>query len=105
MANFVKLATLDELPPGKSKEVEHEGRIFALFNVDGEISAIDGLCPHQGGPLADGPMDGSWVSCPWHGWEFCVRDGKSTLNSKLKQPVFKVKVEGQDILVAVDQPN
>jgi nitrite reductase (NADH) small subunit len=102
MSAFVKLATLDELPPGKSKEIEHNGRIYALFNVEGEISAIDGLCPHQGGPLADGPMDGSWVSCPWHGWEFCVRDGKSTLNSKLRQPVFEVKVEGQDILVAVD---
>ncbi len=84
MPDFVKLATLEELPPGRSKEVEHEGRIFALFNVDGTISAIDGLCPH--------------------GWEFCVRDGKSTLNSKLKQPVFEVKVDGQDILVAVNQP-
>ena len=101
MTRFVKLANLDELPPGASKEVEHDGRIYALFNVEGVISAIDGLCPHQGGPLADGPMDGTYVSCPWHGWQFCVRTGKTTLNSKLKQPVFQVMVEGQDVLVEV----
>lgn len=105
MSLFVKLATLDELPPGKSKEVEYGGRIYALFNVDGTISAIDGLCPHQGGPLADGPMDGTYVICPWHGWDFCVKTGKSTMNSRLKQPVFEVKVEGDDVLVAVDQPS
>src|SRR3954468_20189488 len=102
MPNFVKLATLDDLPPGGSREVEHGGRIFALFNVGGEISAIDGICPHQGGPLADGPLDGTLVTCPWHGWQFCVRTGKSTLNSRLKQPVFEVRIEGRDVLVAVD---
>ena len=102
MASFVKLADLDELPVGGAKEVEHDGRIIALFNVDGVISAIDGICPHQGGPLADGPLHGTMVSCPWHGWEFDVRTGRTNLNSKLKQPVYEVKVEGQDVLVAVD---
>jgi len=102
MANFVKMATLDELPPGGAIEVEHDGRIYALFNVEGVISAIDGLCPHQGGPLADGPLEGTLVSCPWHGWEFDVRTGKTTLNGRLKQPVFEVKVEGPNVFVAVD---
>jgi nitrite reductase (NADH) small subunit len=102
MPSFVKMATLDELPPGGSKEVEYGGRIYALFNVGGVISAIDGLCPHQGGPLADGPLDGTLVTCPWHGWQFDVRTGKTTLNNRLTQPVFAVKVEGQDVLVAVD---
>ena len=41
------------------------------------------------------------MSCPWHGWEFDVRTGKTNLNSRLKQPVFEVKVEGPDVLVAV----
>ncbi len=101
MPIYVKMATLDELPAGAAKEVEHDGRIYALFNVDGVISAIDGICPHQGGPLADGPLDGSLVMCPWHGWQFDVRTGKTTLNSRLRQPVYEVKVEGQDVLVAV----
>lgn len=104
MPSFVKMATLDDLPPGSSREVEHEGRIYALFNVEGVISAIDGLCPHQGGPLADGPIEGTLVTCPWHGWQFDVRTGKTTLNNRLTQPVFEVKVDGRDVLVAVDSP-
>ena len=101
MAGFVKMASLSELPPGSAKEVEHDGRIYALFNVDGIISAIDGICPHQGGPLAEGPVAGTTVTCPWHGWQFDVRSGKTPLGAKIKQAVYEVKVEGQDVLVAV----
>jgi nitrite reductase/ring-hydroxylating ferredoxin subunit len=101
MPRFVKLATLDELPPGSAREVEHDGRIYALFNVGGVISAIDGICPHQGGPLADGEVEGTTVTCPWHGWQFDVRTGKSQLGPRLSQPAFEVKVEGRDVLVAV----
>ena len=101
MPGFVKMATLDELPPGGAKEVEHEGRIYALFNSDGVITAIDGICPHQGGPLADGVLEGTMVTCPWHGWQFDVRTGKTPLGSRLKQAVYEVKIEGRDVLVAV----
>jgi nitrite reductase/ring-hydroxylating ferredoxin subunit len=101
MPRFVKMATLDELPPGAAKEIEHEGRVYALFNTDGVISAIDGICPHQGGPLADGAVSGTTVTCPWHGWQFDVRTGKTPLGSRIKQAVFEVRVEGQDVLVAV----
>jgi nitrite reductase/ring-hydroxylating ferredoxin subunit len=101
MARFVKMATLGEIPVGGAKEVEFEGRVYGLFNVDGQISAIDGLCPHQGGPLVDGPLEGCVVSCPWHGWEFDVVTGRSPLGPKIKQQVFEVKVEGDDIFVAV----
>ena len=101
MPGFVKMATLDELPPGASKEVEHGGRIYALFNVDGVISAIDGICPHQGGPLADGAIEGTSVTCPWHGWQFDVRTGKTPMGSRVKQAVYEVKVEGRDVLIHV----
>jgi nitrite reductase (NADH) small subunit len=101
MSRFVKMATLQELLSGGAKEVEFEGRVYAIFNVDGEISAIDGICPHQGGPLADGALEGTTVTCPWHGWQFDVRTGKTPLGPKIKQAVYEVKVEGQDVLVAV----
>ncbi len=101
MPGFVKVATLDQIPSGSAKEFEHEGRIYAVFHIDGHLYAIDGICPHQGGPLADGPVDGTIVTCPWHGWQFDVCTGKTTLNGKLKQPVYEVKVEGQDVLVNV----
>ncbi|WP_435017618.1 Rieske (2Fe-2S) protein [Tundrisphaera sp. TA3] len=101
MAGFVRLASLADLPPGGSLEVEHEGHIYALFNVDGVISAIDGICAHQGGPLADGPLRGTLVTCPWHGWQFDVRTGCTPVSSRIKQSVFEVVVQGQDVLVAV----
>ncbi len=101
MARFVKLATVQELPVGGAKEVEFEGRVYALFNVAGEILVIDGICPHQGGPLAEGDVEGTTVTCPWHGWQFDVRTGKTPLGPKIKQATFEVKVEGQDVLVAV----
>src|SRR4051812_47403026 len=101
MPGFVKMATLDEIPRGESKEVEHDGRIYAIFNVEGTIHAIDGICPHQGGPLADGPLEGTLVTCPWHGWQFDVCTGKTPLGSRIKQAVYEVKVEGQDILIHV----
>jgi nitrite reductase (NADH) small subunit len=101
MSRFVKLTTLDELPPGSAKEVEFEGRIYAIFNRDGVISAIDGICPHQGGPLAEGHIEGTIVTCPWHGWQFDVQSGKTPMGPKIKQPVFEVKIEGRDVLVAV----
>ena len=101
MPGFVKMATLDQLPRGPALEVEHEGRIYALFNVGGEIHAIDGVCPHQGGPLADGVLEGTCVSCPWHGWQFDVTNGKTPLGPKIKQAVYDVRIEGDDILVAV----
>jgi nitrite reductase/ring-hydroxylating ferredoxin subunit len=101
MPRFVKMATLEELPPGSAIEVEHEGRIYALFNLGGTIRAIDGICPHQGGPLAEGLTEGTVVTCPWHGWQFDLRDGTMPSGSRIKQAVFEVKIEGQDVLVAV----
>ncbi len=101
MPGFVKLATLDALPPGAAIEVEHDGRIYALFHRDGTIYAIDGICPHQGGPLAEGEVKGSVVTCPWHGWQFELRTGQSLLSTRVRQAVFEVRVEGRDVLVAV----
>ncbi len=101
MPRFVKLATLSELPEGSAAEVEFEGRVYALYNIKGAISAIDGICPHQGGPLAEGLVEGTTVTCPWHGWQFDVCTGKTALGAKIKQPVYEVRIEDQDVLVAV----
>ena len=101
MANFVQVTTLDQLPEGSAREVELDGRIIALFHVDGVISAIDGLCPHQGGPLADGPIEGGRVYCPWHRWGFDIRTGQSMVNPTWKQAVYPVKVDGDAVCVAL----
>jgi nitrite reductase/ring-hydroxylating ferredoxin subunit len=101
MPRFVKLTTLAELPAGAAVEVEFEGRVYALYNIDGVVSAIDGICPHQGGPLAEGVVEGTTVTCPWHGWQIDVRSGKTPLGAKIKQTVYEVKIEGSDVLVGV----
>lgn len=101
MPNWVTLATLDKLPPGRSIEVEHAGRIYALYNIGGTLHAVDGICPHQGGPLADGELSGTVVTCPWHGWKFDVRTGQCLTGSRVVQPVYEVKTEGNNVMVAV----
>ena len=101
MADFVKVAKTSEIPAGQGKCVEVEGRRLAIFNVDGSYYAIDDVCQHQGGPLGEGELNGKIVTCPWHGWEYDVTNGINTFDTELKQEQFQVKVDGNDILVAL----
>jgi NAD(P)H-dependent nitrite reductase small subunit len=101
MANFVKVAQTSEIPSGQGKCVEVDGKRIAIFNVDGSYYAIDDVCPHQGGPLSEGELGGTVVTCPWHGWEYDVSTGVNSDDPEVKQEQFEVKVDGDDILVAV----
>src|SRR4051812_11875721 len=70
---FVRVSSLAKLPSGATMEVETSGLTIALCNVGGEIHAIGGICPHQGGPLGHGALHGEQIVCPWHAWEFsCI---------------------------------
>ncbi len=99
MPQWTRIARLEECPPGAGIERVAGERVIALFNVAGTISAIDGVCPHQGGPLGQGEMTGTVVTCPWHGWQFDVRTGQHQLNPRMAQQVFNVRVEDGWILV------
>jgi nitrite reductase (NADH) small subunit len=99
MSNWFELARLEECPPGTAIERVAGDRVVAVFNVEGTIFALDGVCPHQGGPLGKGQLSGCIVTCPWHGWQFDVRNGKHQLTSEILQPRFDVRVEGGAILV------
>lgn len=101
MAQFVKVAKRSEIPADTGKCVEAGGKEIALFNVEGKICAIQHVCPHQGGPLAEGGIEGKVVTCPWHGWSFDVTTGLCTFNDSVKQETYKVKEEGEDIFVEV----
>ena len=74
--NGSRLRRASELPPGGKKLVEVDGRAIALFNVGGTFYAIDDVCTHDGGPLAEGDLDGCQIQCPRHGARFDVRTGK-----------------------------
>ena len=99
MSQFIKVAKVSEVPSDTGKLVEIDGEQISLFNVDGKIYAIHAICPHQGGPLNEGGLNGPNVMCPWHGWEFDVTSGVCTFNESIKQPTYKVKVEGDDVLL------
>ncbi len=76
-----RVAGLDELPEGRVKTVTVGTHSMALTHIDGEYSAMDNRCPHQGGPLGEGSIeigaDGQcWLRCPWHGWDFDPKTGK-----------------------------
>lgn len=101
MAQPMKVAKKIEIPADTGKCVEINGREVALFNISGKIYAINHVCPHQGGPLAEGGLEGKVVTCPWHGWQFDVTTGECTFNPGVKQETFKVKEEGEDIFVEI----
>lgn len=93
--DWIRLARVAECPPGASLEIVAAGRMVALYCVEGEFHALDGVCPHQGGPLGKGQLDGVTVTCPWHGWQFDVRSGQNRITRNICQPRIPVRVEGE----------
>ena len=102
MPNFIKVASTSDLKPGENKVVEANGEQVALFNVEGEFFAIGNTCLHRGGPLGEGYLEGDVVTCPWHGWRYNVKTGANAMMPTAKVPNYKVKVEGNDVFVALD---
>ncbi|WP_437185012.1 Rieske (2Fe-2S) protein [Planctomicrobium sp. SH668] len=94
-----RLISRDELPSESGKEFVIGDRIIALFHSDGEIYAMDGICPHAGGPLGEGAVQQGIVTCPWHGWQFEIKSGQSCLTSQIRQKCFPVNVEDGVIFV------
>ena len=98
---MTKVAKTSEIPTGTGKVVEVEGKAIAVFNCDGSFYAIENTCKHRGGPLGEGTLSGTSVTCPWHGWEYDVTSGVCSMDDSIKNQSFPVKVEGDDVLVAV----
>lgn len=104
MKKPVRVASLADIAPGSCKEVFAAGRIVALFNVAGAVYALDGVCPHQGGPLGQGTLEHNVVTCPWHGWQFGVTTGRHQLNPQICQEKLEVRIEGDDVMILLDSP-
>jgi nitrite reductase (NADH) small subunit len=94
MSEFRPAIAVADLPPGGAAEVVVDGQAVAVFNVGGAFYALSGRCPHRGGPLGQGFLDGRQVSCPWHNWTFDVTTGENVASAELKVPRFEVDVEG-----------
>lgn len=105
---------MDEPDPGASRRVcrrsdlaegeaiveDVDGTTVAVFLADGEVYALDGVCPHQGGPLGQGKVEDGCVYCPWHGWQFELETGEH-VHGKKSALTYPVTVEGGDVYVTV----
>lgn len=78
---------------------------YAICNAgaDGhvEVHALDGICPHAGGPLGQGALHGTTLVCPWHAWEYDCRTGANEMDDGYLIAKMPVKIEGDDILIDV----
>jgi nitrite reductase/ring-hydroxylating ferredoxin subunit len=96
MNDYVTVAALADLPPGTRTTVDVNGIWIALSNVEGTVFAIDNTCPHAGGPLGEGKLNGGVLECPWHGWKFDVRTGQRVNNPNFTVACCEVRiVDGQ----------
>lgn len=98
---FVRVASADDIPEGEGRVVNANGTPVALFKVNGSFHAIHNTCLHKGGPLGEGFLDGTIVTCPWHGWQYDVTTGRNVMSPSMAVKKFDVKVEGNDVLVDV----
>ena len=92
MSDSLSLIAAADVAPGKTAEVVADGRIFAVYNVDGNFHVLDGICPHAGGPLGKGVLENGTVTCPWHGWQFDVATGQHCLNETICQTSYDAEV-------------
>lgn len=102
MSDFITAAKVSEINNGEGKVINVNGKEIAIFNVEGEFHAIDNTCRHRGGPLGEGVLDGSIVTCPWHHWQYNVATGASPVNPQIKVDTYEVKVEGNEIKVKIE---
>ncbi len=100
MPEFV-VAKIDEIPAGTGKVVFAGDRAIALFNANGIFYAIDNTCPHRGGPLGEGELDGTTVTCPLHGWQYDVTSGAGTFGPPVSKYEIKVNEQTREIMVVV----
>ncbi len=99
--SWVKVGTVQSVAPGSAVKVEVNGQELAVYNVDGKFYSTSNICPHQGGPLHEGMLEGCGIVCPWHAWVFDVTTGQSPVNPRAKIPCYPVKVEGADLYVGI----
>ena len=98
--DLVKVADTKDIQPSQMKEVEVNGENICVANVEGKYYAIGSICTHEGGPLADGTLEGYEVECPWHNSKFDIRTGEvRSPPASEPEPTYEIKVDGNSILI------
>ncbi len=98
--DFAKVGKVTDFPTGSLKMVSVNGESVLVVNVAGTLYAMTNTCTHRGGPLNEGELEGSTVTCPWHGGQFDVQTGKVVGPPPQKDEMsFDVRIEGADVLL------
>ena len=101
---WVPVAPLASIANGDYAQTEIDGALVAVFNISGELYAIDDVCTHDGGELAGGAIEGNVVICPRHGARFCLRTG-AALTPPAYEPVRTYETRVNDGMVEVKAPD
>ena len=99
--DFQTVARADDIPPGTLVAVQVDEHEIAIANVGGEFFATQGHCLHLKGPLGHGRLEGTVLSCPWHGWQYDVQTGKNEFDHAIQLQTFEVRVEDGEVKVAI----
>lgn len=91
----------DALKAGKVTEIIIAGKAIAVANVGGTFHACTNSCPHAEGPLGEGTLEGSVLTCPYHGWQYDLRDGSCSTNPAIQLPLYDVQVVGDAVCVRI----
>lgn len=103
MAEWIDVAPASELQAGDRKVVHSEIGPIAVFNLSGELFAIEDVCTHDGGELASGACDGDQIICPRHGARFNIRSGKVLAPPAFEDiETFPTRIENDTVQVDID---
>ncbi len=102
MGQWVRLCGAGEAPsPGNVAEFTPQGVALCVANSQGELAAVDNVCPHRAGPLSEGWLEDGKVVCPWHAWAFDLKSGEC-LEERSQVKVYAVRREGDEVFVEID---
>lgn len=98
----LELIKVDQISEGQATVITIPGGIqIALFKLGGKIYALDNACPHMGGPLGEGEIEDDVVTCPWHGWQFNIKNGHNI--NDLGDDAVSLKISVRDGSVYLDE--
>ena len=102
MGEWVRLCGREELPSeSEAKEFCVRGHTFCVATLNGKPLALDNVCPHRGGPLAEGAIEHGKIVCPWHQWEFDLATGQATQSATVKAMTYPLRQQDDNVLVEI----
>lgn len=101
---WIAVADSDQLAGEAALERVVEGELVAIFRHEGQLYALEALCAHHGGPLAEGTVAAGCVTCPWHGWTYRLADGTQATSGQQLIRAFPIRERDGQIEIGWSGP-